>query len=297
MNSRLAVPVLLISSIGWGLTWLALKGLNEMGLDGMQLIFIAFASATVVLLPWLFKQYASWKSSLAFMAMIALSGGFANVAFQSAIYHGDVVRVMILFYMLPVWSVLGGRIILKEKIDLIRVTAVVLCLSGAYVILDVWNTSWHGITWVDFLAIGSGLGLASTNILFRFTQNIPVMSKVGSTFIGCTVMTGIAIAVSSETVPLPDNSAVPLAILYGAIWITLITIGTQWAVTQMEAGRSAVIIVMELVAAVVSLALITNVELKIYEIIGGIMVISAAVLEGSRNEIPQLTEDGVEALS
>lgn len=297
MNSRFAVPVLLTSSIGWGLTWLALKGLNEMGLDGMQLIFIAFASATVVLSPWLFKQFAFWKSSLVFMLLIALSGGFANVAFQSALYHGDVVRVMILFYMLPVWSVLGGRIILKEKIDLIRIAAVLLCLSGAYVILDVWNTSWHGITWVDFLAIGSGLGLASTNILFRFTQNIPVMSKVGSTFIGCTVMIGIVIAVSSETVSLPDNSAVPLAILYGAIWITLITIGTQWAVTQMEAGRSAVIIVMELVAAVVSLALITNVELKIYEIIGGIMVISAAVLEGSRSEIPQLTEDGVETSS
>jgi len=288
MNSRFAVPVLLMSSIGWGLTWLALKGLNEMGLDSMQLIFIAFASGSLVLLPWLVKQHAFWKNNLIFMLMIALSGGFANVAFQSAVYHGDVVRVMILFYMLPVWSVLGGRIILKEKIDFIRITAVLLCLSGAYVILDVWNTSWHGITWVDFMAIGSGLGLATTNILFRFTQDIPVMSKVSSTFIGCTVMIGVAIVLSAEVISVPDNSAIPFAALYGAVWLTLVTLGTQWAVTQMEAGRSAVIIVMELVAAVVSLALITNVELKAYEIIGGLMVISAAVMEGSRSESAEL---------
>jgi len=292
MNSRLAVPVLLISSIGWGLTWLALKGLNEMGLDSMQLIFIAFASGSLVLLPWLVKQVAFWKNNLGFMLLIALCGGFANVAFQSAIYHGDVVRVMILFYMLPVWSVLGGRIILKEKIDAIRITAVLLCLSGAYVILDVWNASWHGITWVDFLAIGSGLGLATTNILFRFTQDIPVMSKVSATFIGCTVMIAVALSLSTESVALPDNSALPLAVLYGAVWLTLVTLGTQWAVTQMEAGRSAVIIVMELVAAVVSLALITNVELKAYEIIGGLMVISAAVMEGSRSESAEL-ENGL----
>ena len=295
MNSRFAVPVLLMSAIGWGLTWIALKGLNDMGLDGMQLIFIAFASGTVVLSPWLFKQYVFWKSSLGFMAMIALCGGFANVAFQSAIYNGDVVRVMILFYMLPVWSVLGGRIILKEKIDLIRITAVVLCLSGAYVILDVWNTSWHGIIWIDFLAIGSGLALALTNIIFRFTQDIPLMSKVSSTFIGCTVMIGVAIVVSSETVSLPDNSAVPLAMAYGAIWIVLVSIGTQWAVTKMEAGRSSVILVMELVAAVVSFALIMNVELKAYEIIGGLMVIGAALLEGLRSENVE-TEKEVETV-
>ncbi|MDH5425211.1 MAG: DMT family transporter [Gammaproteobacteria bacterium] len=287
MNSRFAVPVLLISSIGWGLTWLALKGLNEMGLNSMLLILFAFISGSLVLLPWLIKQRASWKNKLSYMLMIAISGGFANVAFQAAIYHGEVIRVMILFYMLPVWSVLGGRIVLKEKIDPMRMLAVALCLSGAYVILDVWHVSWQGISWIDLLAIGSGFGLASTNILFRYTQDIPVMSKIASTFIGCTVLTMVLILTISEQITLPDNNAVPFAMLYGAVWLTLVTTGTQWAVTQMEAGRSAVIIVMELVAAVVSLALITNTELKAYEIIGGIMVISAAVLEGSRIESGQ----------
>ena len=284
MNTRFAVLVLLMSSIGWGLTWLPIKGLNDMGLDGMQLIFFAFSAGSLLLLPWLVKQFASWKNSIRFMLMIALAGGIANASFQTAMYHGDVIRVMILFYMLPVWSVIGGRIFLKEKIDLLRIIAISLCLSGAYIILDIWNTSWQGITWIDVLAIASGMGLAATNILFRFTQNIPLLSKVSVMFFGCTALIGVSFILSASTPTLPANFAVPLAILYGAVWLTLITIGTQWAVTQMEAGRSSIIIVMELVAAVVSLALITNAELKVYEIIGGIMVISAAILEGSRSE-------------
>ena len=294
MNARFAVLILFISSMGWGLTWLPVKAMNEMGLDSMHLILIAFISGAVVLSPWLFKQFHSWKQSIGFMLLIALAGGFANASFQTAIFYGDVIRVMILFYLLPVWSVLGGWLFLKEEIDRIRLIAIIICLSGAFIILDVWHTSWQGISWIDLLAIGSGMGLAATNILFRFTQHVPVMSKVASTFIGCTVIMAIFLMASTDTALLPNNGAITMAMAYGAIWLTLISIGTQWAVTRMEAGRSAIIIVMELVVAVTSVALLTAAELKFHEVIGGLMVISAALLEGSRgsdDSVPEVSDE------
>jgi len=297
MNTRVPIIVLFISAVGWGFAWLPIKTLNEMGLDSMRLIFIAFVSGAVVLSPWLFKQFKLWKQSIGFMLMIALAGGFTNASFQTAIFYGDVIRVMILFYLLPVWSVLGGRIFLKEKIDAIRLISAVVCLAGAFVILDIWHTSWHGISWIDVLAIGAGMGLAATNILFRFTQHIPLMSKVSSTFIGCTVIMAGFLMASTTIAPLPQNGATLLAMAYGAIWLTLISIGTQWAVTRMEAGRSSIILVMELVVAVVSVALITSAELKIHEMIGGLMVISAALLESSRNDdelIPKVSDRPME---
>jgi drug/metabolite transporter (DMT)-like permease len=291
MNARLAVMVLFISSIGWGLTWLPIKTLSDMGLDSMHLILIAFASGAVVLSPWLYLQRHSWKQNAGLMIMIGLAGGFANAAFQTAISHGDVIRVMILFYLLPVWSVLGGRFFLGEKIDLLRFISVLVCLSGAYLILDVWHTSWQGITWIDVLAIGSGMGLATTNILFRFSQTIPVMSKVTAMFIGCSLIIVVSMQAFPTSATLPVNAAIPWAVLYGALWLTLITIGTQWAVTRIEAGRSAVIIVTELVVAVVSVAMISGADLKYYEIIGGVLVMCAAMLEGARSdeaEIPSV---------
>jgi len=60
----------------------------------------------------------------------------------------------------------------------------------------------------------------------------------------------------------------------------------------MEAGRSAIIIVVELVVAVVSTALIISGELQLFEVVGGLMVLSAAVLEGARNEV----KGGISAL-
>lgn len=286
INTRFAVLVLLLSSAGWGLTWLPIKALSNMGLDGMHLVFIAFFSGALLSFPWLYSQRRHWRQKIALMLMIGLAGGIANAAFQTAIYHGDVIRVMILFYMLPIWSVIGGRVFLGEEVDAVRIFAVLLSLSGAFVILDIAHTSWAGVSRIDLLAIGSGIGLAATNILFRYTQDIPVMSKVSAMFIGCTVLIGISLMVFTTATVLPGSNAVLWAVAYGALWLTLITTGTQWAVTQMDAGRSAVIIVIELVVAVASTALIVTGELTAFEIFGGLMVLSAALLEGSRNAAP-----------
>lgn len=299
MNARFAVLVLCLSSIGWGLAWLPIKSLNSMGLDTPHIIIIAFTSAALALLPWIIKQRRAWLPVLPLMLALGFLGGFANVAFQTALSEGDVIRVMILFYMLPIWSVLGGKIFLNEAIDKRRIAALFICVGGAFFILEAWNFSWTSFSGIDLLALGSGIGLASTNILFRFTAKAPLASKIGFMFTGCVILMLIPlllfpnfIATNTDwllSAPLPNNGAVPLAMAYGMAWIMAISFGSLWAVTQIEAGRSAVILVLELVAAVTSVVLITHSDLKSHELIGGIMVLIAALLEGTRPESKEKT--------
>lgn len=287
MNPRFAVIVLCFSSIGWGLTWLPIKGINQLGLSTPHLILIAFSAAALALLPWVVKQRQRWISELPLMLALAALGGFANVAFQTAIAEGHVIRVMILFYMLPIWSAIGGRIFLKEKIDYRRAIALCLCIGGAFFILEVWHFSFEQFTWVDLLALGSGMGLAASNILFRFTASIPIASKISFMSIGCIVLIGLSLPflpVETYTdLQQLDVKAIPYAMAYGLVWLLLITFGSQWAVTQIEASRSAVILVLELVAAVISVVLLTSSELALNELFGSLMVLTAALLEGTRS--------------
>ena len=287
MNNRLPVIVLFLSSIGWGITWWPVKELSALGLDNLWLVFIAYAAGTLVLIPWFYLQRAMWRKRAGYMLWIAVAGGIANVTFQLAIVYGDVIRVMILFYLLPVWSVIGGRLFLGEKIDAMRVLAVVMCLAGAIVILDIANVdNTQGITWIDILAIVSGMSFAMTNILFRSVQDVPVMSKLAIMFIGSAALIGVSLLVYANSIVGASALSVFLAMFYGAVWLILITLGSLWAVTRMEAGRSAIIIVMELVAAVVSAALLTENILQLHEIAGGLLVLSAAVMEGLRVDKP-----------
>lgn len=282
MKHGLAVGILFISSVGWGLTWLPIKGINQMGLDGIHLVFIAFASAGVLLSPYLFMQRQSWRGNLRFLLLIALFGGLANLTFQTAMVHGNVVRVMILFYLLPVWSVLGGWYYLKEQPDWIRVLAVFISLAGAMLILNIDSHTFEGLNWIDVLAICAGFTFAMNNIIFRKTASQPLAGKVSAMFLGCATLIGIYLLFNPVTAGLPDNMSPFYAGLYGVFFLSLITFGTQWGVTQLEAGRASLIIVMELVVAVVSVALLTDIQLSLREIIGGLMVMTAAVIEGWR---------------
>jgi drug/metabolite transporter (DMT)-like permease len=261
--------------------------MNDIGLDAMLLVLIAFSSAGIMLMPALIIQRKAWLSKFHFVLLVAFFGGMANASFQTAIYHGDVIRVMILFYLLPVWSVIGGKIFFKEKIDTIRATAVIAALSGAALILGINESFFQQFSYIDVLAICSGLGLAFNNLVFRATPDIPVASKISAMFLGCAAMIGVSILIGATAITYPENMSVTgYAIVYGVLWITLITFGTQWSVTHLEAGRSSLIIVSELVVAVVSAAIITQADMTTVEIAGGLLVLSAAIIEGTRAAKP-----------
>ena len=282
MPVSLPVLILFVSSIGWGLTWLPLDYLGKSGVQGPLLILVAFGGAVVFLLPVLLIQYKEWRPQWQLLGLIVIFGGFANLAFQTSLYHGEVIRVMILFYLLPVWGVLGGRIVLGERIDALRVTAVIAALGGAFLILDGPDLIRQLPGWVDLLALGSGFAFAMNNLVFRFAQDIPVGSKVSAMFIGVVIFISVYLLFFE-----PDSSGltvanVGLTLLYGIAGITLITFGTQWGVTQLEAGRASIIMVMELVAAIVSAVWLLNQSLGAMELTGIALVMSAALIEGMR---------------
>ncbi len=283
---KLSIPVLILlcSSIGWGLTWLPLHYFESVGLDGPLLIFIAFSGASLFLLPVLLRQKNYWMHGWRLLLMIALLGGTANLAFQAALFYGDVVRVMILFYLLPVWSVLGGRVFLGERIDALRLLALAAALSGGVLILGGMEILSRPPDIIDLVAILAGFAFAMNNLVFRFAQTIPVPSKVASMFIGGALLTGLFVLFDEQTLSMPSPETGMLAVLYGIGWLTLITFGTQWSVTHLEAGRAAIIMVMELVAAVVSAVIILGQSLSGAELLGAILVTSGALLEGTRSE-------------
>lgn len=290
MRAYLPVIVLFASSILWGLSWLPLKGINSMGIDGIALIFVAYAILTLILSPLLFKEFTQWKEHKKIMLLIALFGGGANLAFTYALINGEVIRVMVLFYLLPVWGVTGGRLFLNEEIDRWRYLGVFLAISGAFFILGGFDVLDAAPSWIDLIALASGFFFAMNNLLFRAAQSVPVSSKIGSMFVGCFTMAAIFLLAGIEQFPfhVSENAWLMLS-LYALFWLLLANIGSQWSVTHMEAGRSSIIMIMELIAAVVSATLIANETMTGIEYMGGSLIMTAAFIEAFRtkdDEIP-----------
>ncbi|OIP96447.1 MAG: hypothetical protein AUK56_01960 [Thiomicrospira sp. CG2_30_44_34] len=281
-----AVIVLFVASILWGLTWLPLKFLHEQGFHGIALTFYVYLVLLAMMLPWLWRQRQHLLSDWRMLLAVALLGGGAQLAFNTALIYGEVIRVMVLFYLVPLWGVLGGRIFLKERIDGMRWLGVGLSIVGAFLVVGGMNAWIAPPSWIDVIALLSGFLFAMNNIAFRLSPNVSVYSKLAFMFIGAVVLSSLFIVIGDEPswqVEVTSQAWLYLT-LYAAIWMLAANLGTQWAVTHMEAGRSSIIVIFELVTAVVSASIILGETMSPNEMVGGILIVLAAFLEARREQ-------------
>lgn len=273
---------LLVAAILWGLSWIPLKQFSAHGVHGVSLNLVVYGGLALLFLPMLWRQRAVWRGHGLTLLVIALLGGYANFAFTTGMALGEVVRVMVLFYLVPVWGVLGGRLFLGEALDGPRLMGVVLALAGALMILGGPAVLQGAVSWLDLLAISCGLAFAGNNIVFRARPQLPMGSKLAAMFIGCAAMATTGLVSGIQEWPEAPTALWGWVLLFGLGWVLLATLGTQWGVTHMEAGRAAILIILELVVAVVSAMLIGGERMSPLEMAGGALILGAAVLEGWR---------------
>jgi drug/metabolite transporter (DMT)-like permease len=276
----LPVTLLVLSSFLWGCAWIPLRGLERLGMSGLAMTAVAAGAAALVLAPFALRKRATWRGQGAVgLLLIFLFGGYANLAFTTALVYGEVVRVMVLFYLLPVWGVAGGYWFLHEKVGRLRLVAVASAISGAVLVLGGPSALRGSISLVDLLAVSSGLAFAGSNLVFRARQELPLVSKAGAMLAGSSVLAAAGLALGLQSTSGIDPSGVAWAVAYGVGWLLFATLGGQFGVTHLEAGRSSIIIIIELLAAVASAMLVGGERMSPLEMAGGALILLAAVLE------------------
>jgi drug/metabolite transporter (DMT)-like permease len=279
------VASLLGASLLWGCAWIPLKALGDAGLDGLTLTLGAFAPLALITTLYSLRMQTFPRGRGGALILIALLGGGANLAFTVAMLYGEVVRVMVLFYLLPLWGVLGGRFILGERIDGLRWLGVVFALVGAWLVLGGVNVLESMPSWYEWLGLLAGFLYAMNNLVFRAVQELPLSSKLSAMFFGCASLALLAMLVTGINLPqgLPTIAWGGL-LLYSVAWLLLANLGAQWGVVHLEAGRASVILIVELVAAVISATLIGKEQMAPLEWGGAVLILTATLIEALRGE-------------
>lgn len=282
-RSWLAVGALLIAGLLWGLTWMPFKHFGALGLTGITLTMMSYGLIGLAVLPWLAWRAPSWLPQRGLIALIALTGGGANVCFVSALVQGEVVRVMLLFYLAPVWGVLGGRIFFGEPLTALRIAGVGAAVAGAFLLLGGPAVLKAPPGIVDGLALASGMLYAAQNIATRMADRAPLDAKTLAVFVGCGLLSGALVLASGASLPPLSATLVGLLAAFAGIWMMAAMVFTAYGVTHLEAGRAAILLVFELVAAVVSAMWIAGERLDGAEWIGAALIVAAALLEARSN--------------
>ncbi len=275
----LPLAVLLFSSSLWGLSWWPLKQFVGVGLAGPVLSMLVYGPVGLALVYFLWRERQAWRVQTGLLLALALVGGWANTSFVNALMGGEVVRVMFLFYLSPVWSVLGGWLFLGEKVGMRRKWAVGVALAGLWLVLGGTQAFTSALSVSDLLALSAGLAFAGNNVIARAAQAIPIRSKTAAVFLGCGALSCAWVWGQGAAVP-QVSSLVALAVLaYGFGWMLLATATWQFGVTHMESGRAGVVMLAELLVAVLTATWWGGEQLAAVEWVGGGLIACAALIE------------------
>lgn len=105
MPNSLPILALLCNALIWGLSWWPLRLMQGAGLHPLWATALMFTMITTVLVL-VRPQAVRWVARTPSLWLLVLVAGLTNICFNWAITIGDVVRVVILFYLMPAWSIL-----------------------------------------------------------------------------------------------------------------------------------------------------------------------------------------------
>ena len=279
--------LLVTGAVAWGLGWLPLHHFASVGLVGMPLVLLVYGLLSLFAIPVLWFERRAWMPQRNGLLAIAVCGGGATAALVTALAIGEVVRVMLLFYLAPVWGVLGGWLLLGERLTPLRIGALLLAMLGIALTLNISSALTHPLSGSDWLALAAGLGFSLNNLVTRAADQVPLASKTLAPFLGSALIAVVLCPVLGEYPP-PLSLTLSWQIGLMALGWLLSMAAVQYGVSHIEAGRAAVLVVFELVAAVLSTAWLGNQAIGTHEWLGAALVMIAA-LTASWPERPALT--------
>lgn len=272
----LAATALLTGAFVWGVIWYPYRALRDAGIDGISSTTLTYAVAlALALLVWRPRPVRPAHPWL--LVGLAFAAGGCNLGYVMATLNGEVVRVLLLFYLAPLWTVLLAWVLLGERLNRFGAFVVLLSLAGAATML--WRPE-AGLPLprdlADWSGLGAGFCFALFNVLSRRARNLPASQRILVSFLGV-----VALGALLGGVDLPAAAAAPpqalfLLLLVGGLLLA-INLVVQFGLVHTPANQAIVIMLSEVGFAAVSSWLLAGEAIGPREWIGGAMIIAASL--------------------
>lgn len=275
---------LLFNAALWALSWWPLQTLHAAGVAAVWATALMY---TLLLVGLSLLAPRSWQGLYRHpvLWLLALSAGLTNVTFNTATSTGDVVRVILLFYLMPAWSLLLAWRVLGERPTPQGLLRLGLALVGMVLIIVPEGASWGRlfaeIERPDGLALIGGICFACTGVLLRRDQASPATARMLAMFVGC--------ALTSSTIALLGTATGLLAPLPAAgtwVWLALgfaafIGVGNaalQYGASRLPAATTGLVMLSEVPMASASAWLLGATDITARMALGGVLIVAGALL-------------------
>ena len=283
-----AVGALVVNAFVWGLSWWPLRQLQSAGLHPLWSTVIMYCFALVVVLSFRPK---AWQGLIQHpqLLLLLLASGLTNVGFNWAVSISDVVRVLILFYLMPAWAVILAWLLLGERPTRNALLRLLLAFTGAMIVLIPTNVQTESLTFsfADALSLGGGFSFALTNVLLKRLGNTPSEARMFAMFSGGALLAlfaGLAGMTQGWVNAMP---AITSSWVWMAAGLSLAflcgNVALQYGAARLRSSTTSVVMLTEIVFGSLSAVALGAAVLDTRTLIGGGLIILASALAAFDN--------------
>ena len=285
----LAALALVFNALVWGTSWWPFRWLQAAGLHPLwatALIYILASAVIVALRPQAIGQVLRTPA----LWVLVAAAGTTNAAFNWGVVIGDVVRVVLLFYLMPFWTVLLARPLLGERFTAPAALRTVLALAGAAIVLWPEAAGRDGgalglplpRSLADWLGVVGGFSFALNNVMLRREAARPEEGRALAMFLGGALVAGgvaLALAASGRLQwPAPASGGWMLPVLGLTVLFLAGNLSLQYGAARLAANRTSVVMLTEVVFASASAIALGGGELTARVALGGGLIVASALL-------------------
>lgn len=282
------VAGILSGALVWGLIWYPYRVLQETGVPGPLATLITYLLAMffgAFMLPRVWREFRLYyKVRAGWWAIgLVLSAGWANLGYVLAMLHGEVMRVLLLFYLAPLWTILFSYWLLGERLNRYGYLVIALSFSGAVIML--WEPQ-LGLplpqNLSEWIGLSAGMSFALSNVVSRRAAHLNVESKSYSVLLGTVLLTVPFLSwqdgMPAQLLALGAHNWLML----GLLGITLCATGyaVQYGVTNLLSNRAMLLFLFELVVAAISSYFLAGEAMQLRDWLGALLIVSASLLSG-----------------
>lgn len=244
-------------------------------------------AAAMIAIPVALKFGKFDCSQIKWILIMGLGMAAANVFYFAGIILSDVIRVIFLFYLLPIWATLFSKLLFNVPVGMTRLVAIAFAIAGIWLLLGAggWPVPQNigdvfGILAGMFWALGLTL-MRGKSELDAFVVSA---SALGLAFPMAAIL-GLTLSVISPEVqpPLPSFETVQIVILpilaFGILILWPTMVGQLWGAKFVASTTAALLTMSEIIVATLSVALLAVSNLPWIAWIGAGLITMAVLID------------------
>lgn len=284
-EQNLAKLAAVYAGLVFGIYWIPIRALETAGFPGLWATTMFNLATVIIALPFLVIHRRRIFPGRLRLHIIGFGTGLGYALYATAYVYTEVVNVIILFYLMPVWGFLLARIFIADPITPVRLWSMAVGFFGLWVILGDGFAFPVPRNTGDWMALAAGFLWAAFALLLLM-DNRDRATVYGASFVTwALILTAIGawLSTRSGATPVPDWSALtgtlPWLLPLALVVIFPAAVATVYAPTKLNPGLVGLLFMAEVSVGTITAAIWSGEPFGLRQVIGVCLITLAGALE------------------